>query len=441
MSPNLHSLLLSALALANLESSNVPGDLRQRRTPWAAGPSPLANKTTGRPSRMHFLDRFRQKANSSKTPIQRLRGDPRLQQLPTELVLEITQYLPLASAIALSHTCHKFRQMTDVYIGDLFPPIVAGVYGHIDAQGKDEALQAEQLEFLNFLAADGKLSASQMVCNDCKKLQNTNLFSPHARRQKPSERKCIGHEGGVWVCPHRIFTHADCKKLETRFWERTNRKECRCPVTAASSAHFTLSVKYSVLTASPSSVFGLFLNVEGLVETLKAAKIPFCPHQRSDDLDIIENIYSRCPKSKRNMNSYVHTSGWEMNAYKHRTDWYTKVRPECHSCQTQIEFGLGHGEHNRSRIEVTVSRRLGDSKEIYPVTDSKWYMSVMKSQHFDSLARDWDRCSKSWPRETAAEPSLEREIADFVFSKPRSPEPRSPSEITADFESARRRRL
>ena len=122
-------VLESALAATNLNSQDDLVVLRKRRTPWIEDgkvPAQATKNADKKQFRKILLDLFQSKIRSSMQhraqPVPPPPHKSRLQQLPAELVFEIQKPLSLSSGIALSQTCSKFRQLAEVFIGDLFPP-------------------------------------------------------------------------------------------------------------------------------------------------------------------------------------------------------------------------------------------------------------------------------------------------------------------------------
>ena len=170
--------LASMFALANLENKDIPHELRQRITPWAMD-SPRENIHNGPGPH----------CQSPTREISQGRDDALVQtsqmySLPTEIVLQITQYMSLGAKLSLSRTCHRFRMMIDAYIGDLFPPIKKSDDNAVEAEVHDN-IQA-QFDFLCVIERDRVLqpseSPSRLVCSTCLHTYPLSFFSTEARR-------------------------------------------------------------------------------------------------------------------------------------------------------------------------------------------------------------------------------------------------------------------
>ncbi|KAI4116929.1 MAG: hypothetical protein LQ338_007636 [Usnochroma carphineum] len=175
---------------------------------------------------------------------------PTIFSLPSELHLEIAQYLPLSSRLALTQTCQNFCQLLYRY-GELcttyaFSPLVPGPVIGLSAshhplftENIDE-LERERQVFLSYVERDEfqaaelffgkkkktsvaekgkgkgkdgekqrkkKVATGGVWCSYCQDYHPVWLFTEHMLKAWRHERKCKGAEGKMWVCPHKQFDH------------------------------------------------------------------------------------------------------------------------------------------------------------------------------------------------------------------------------------------
>ena len=293
----------------------------------------------------------------------------KMQLLPTEIVLEIVKYLDMSAAFALRRTCGRFHDMIDVYIGDIFPPMV---------RPECWALDPDQLAFLSLLDRDNALSTSKMICSDCRRLVDEACFSPEARYQDPSVRKCIGHAGSIWICPHIIWSYMDI------IWIGVGNRwhplaTCQCPVSLDSMPGSALSVNYDLIDnfAWKESHF------PDIIQTLEDAKIQLCPHQRSDDQAILSSLHVGCPTLRPRRDSSHH-------CFDERHE-----KSRCQICDTRLHFYVDYFDESQrfGTFGITVTRLLeGEvSGSIGDVTDQRWMNQVTRPGKFVLLAHQWEQ--------------------------------------------------
>lgn len=380
MSSGLHQSLASTFVLANLDGEFVPTGLQRRKTPWVVSSIAITPKET--PSthtvspRTKFTTGFRQVSNALDSRVALFRDKRRLQWLPTEIIIEITQGLCSTSAFSLSQTCHRFREMANVFIGDLFPPEKEGrgtIYGTAG-----QPLQPHQLAFLGMLERDRKLSGSKMICGICKTLHETRVFSSTARREDSSVRKCIGRRSSLWICPHRIWSFDDFLAPEFSRLEDQAKEKCQCPVSVYFNGPAKLFITYPLVEMSEGSE----LHFEQVVNILKRAKFPFYPHQRSDSPSIIRSFHENC-------------RGFLLRGAVNCKKQDLHAGLTCKYCNHVLQFGMNKWGGNC--YAATVLRGSSFSESASPVTESSWCRNLTAPDEFNSLAHEWERNPKKLP--------------------------------------------
>ena len=97
------------------------------------------------------------------------------------------------------------------------------------------------------LERDGQLSPLKAACSTCKTRHDISQFSLQATEQPQAQRQCRGHEGRLWICPHRVWSFCDMTSAaptETRSCDRCfNRHLFLGPL--------RVTVEYPLLERSP----------------------------------------------------------------------------------------------------------------------------------------------------------------------------------------------
>ena len=319
-------------------------------------------------------DVFRHKGKTSKQRSSKNVGNPLLQKLPTELILEITKCLPLSSSIALSHTCSRFFRIAEVFIGELFPPTQEPKTTSKKSKDRDGKMTTNQLSFICMLERDGRLASSMMVCSLCQNLKKKKYFSPAAQHQEQSARKCIGHEQRVWKCPHRIWNYQETKEVVQRYQEYHSMGDCHCSILVTRYLRNSIMVTYPLLYLDAKN-----FKFERVIPLLRAAKIQFCPHMRSDDQKVHNSFHEDCP--------IIHNPGAGHLKCHHRR---RHLLGSCWTCGAWIQFAR-YSSVSRHLV-VRVYRYFGyDDGTMFPALDKYWINSTTPLHDLDIKKWEWQQ--------------------------------------------------
>lgn len=119
---------------------------------------------------------------SNKTLLRQVRG---LLDLPTELIIDIIQYLPASSLMLLRRICHRLRELPEV-------------------EGMPKDLSREELSMLQRgLDRDGCFTRRRF-CIVCERLHGLDCFT-RTELCLP-ERVCLLHQGVLWIKQDTILT-------------------------------------------------------------------------------------------------------------------------------------------------------------------------------------------------------------------------------------------
>ena len=363
MSSSKHQSSASNSALVSRKHPDVSDEFKRRKTPWMIYPRPFDAKNLKNLSLALIPDVFRNKGKHSQQPTEQQHSP--IVRLPTEIILEITKDLPAASGLSLSHTCSRFLQIADVFIGDLFPP------SQRKPDNETRRMTTEQLAFVCMLERDGSLTSSKLVCSFCEYLQKRKYFSPAARAQVPQDRKCIGHGGGIWICPHLIWDYETTINLKNRDQCRPSwpfQGNCHCPVYASFLSESTLMLAYPLYRLKEHDTF----DFEQLIPILRAAKLTICSHWESDDQRFLDSFrFNR------------HPSGLKEQLRK----WRETFNRQCLKCGTEVEIGMGGS--GRNLYLVLWVYRLYDDKKHYRRLDSQWIKIATQPHEYAARAQRW----------------------------------------------------
>lgn len=310
--------------------------------------------------------------------------------LATELVLKITRYLSLSSALSLSYTCRRFRQTVEASVKDLdyLIDIQNFLRDPKESEGERRVI-LERLAFLCMLERDGRLSASRAVCRGCITTHSISLFSSTALQQRPHQRLCMGLEGRLWLCPHRIWNHAQLREVQKQGW-----KQCECrsgevwhslPSTdSPSTEEYSLCIFYHVLYMPRGFEFRTASTRKGLT----ALGVNICPHLRFGDPKVLGAVHPGCPRLKNPRSSRKCARCASRGP---RCKFGVEVN--CESCKTSTAFYISKSHDETTSLRAKVSRRI--AKSAGTVTDPAWIAYLYMPADFERLQEEWQASSMS----------------------------------------------
>ena len=117
-----------------------------------------------------------------------------IEKLPVEILDQIMQDLPSSVKLSLRYTCRTLCLRSSLAIEQIFA-----------------RRPHERLLFLCMLERDGKLSPWKLACSTCVKALDRSLFLTKSIGERPFKRKCRGHEGRMWICPHKIWDYTQVR--------------------------------------------------------------------------------------------------------------------------------------------------------------------------------------------------------------------------------------
>lgn len=152
-----------------------------------------------------------------------------LQQLPTEILPMISDFLPLSGIMALSYTCRTLRNKMGVSIQTVLgePNSAPQIPNYAVKPSQERRPQpraspperglslkrVERLKLLCMLDLDGQLPQNKTICSSCATTHHRAYFSEKSLKVENIHRQCLGSAGRIWICPHWII---DYSYIQTR---------------------------------------------------------------------------------------------------------------------------------------------------------------------------------------------------------------------------------
>lgn len=228
-----------------------------------------------------------------------------LLKLPTELILEIADYLPPSSYMSLSYSCRRIRNgmgaSIEHVLGDKLP------MGRQSATALSVEMRnvrsLERIEWRCMLDRDRKIPSPKAFCSGCMRTHDRSLFSIQSLTEPSTKRYCLGSAGRVWICPHRSLDHnqvmeffrepIDGSVYEGRCVPLYGEVYYSCSFSSGSSGSF---VTWWPIVKMPQDGLPSDQDVE---EALRLLKVPMCPHLRLNDACVASAYRKDCASLQR----------------------------------------------------------------------------------------------------------------------------------------------
>lgn len=276
----------------------------------------------------------------------------RITTLPAEVLLPVKANLSPSSLLSLSYTSKKFYLSSTVVVEDIFPKQHTAEYN-----GMKE--REERLSFLCMLERDQRLSKSKLVCSSCIKVRATSFFTIWAVRDRPSERRCRGHEGRIWICTHKVWDYAqvhafrdDPDRYQPAVAGARNFSwpygPCECKNHSICLGITKLITSRPLLAVDMGSTISKFT----FANALRPLNLDVCPHIKMNGPVVLKSLPEDYPMSAVDLD---------------RKD--SCLLRECAVCQTEFGYNFGLPSNGRIILRFVVMRNLDDFEG---VTDPAW---------------------------------------------------------------------
>ena len=337
-----------------------------------------------------------------------------LPSLPTEIILNVTQYLPPSGVMSLSYSCrtirekinasiehslgkkNKIAQLSPFALGDNLPP---GMFGNRRDRTQTPPVtvrspyHTERLKLLCMLDRDQAISPSKAVCSSCADTHDRSKFSELSLAQPPCDRRCIGSTGHVWICPHWIFDYNMVNISNNAEGEHS-----------CGNGYVIMSTR-RVETTQPLIIWPFVLagkhetpSEKLVADFLAQTDVNLCKHLHLSDMTL-SHVYSPDCKKMRAIisNCQCPTCVWQRS----HPSLDRKLSPpntldsltlenltggKCDFCGVAVRFEIYEGGRERELLCLLVRRRI---PSFQGCTDRAWIDQVTDPVDFKGLERKW----------------------------------------------------
>lgn len=271
--------------------------------------------------------------------VSRNRGNGWPDRLPNELIQQILESLTPLDIQVLKRTCSHLLLLCEDFSNRKFPNtgaeiLAGGVYGRPDGvwwaplskpyELRDMLTRDRVCHDCAWLRADSARFAAALAelerplwCDGCKAVHHSFLFSHSERDKSAMNRKCIGMEGHVRLCRHKVITWADVLQMKATSKQRAPLGEVCIECHDAShralapgpshgalgyfpKALYHAKLRNTLLISSKMAVYSEDVDegasADGLVglvgEANQSALIYACPHTRDRIYRLAESLTS-----------------------------------------------------------------------------------------------------------------------------------------------------
>ena len=328
-----------------------------------------------------------------------------LPSLPTELILNVTQYLPSSGLMSLSYSCRTIRtkinasieyslgtkkkiaQLSPFALGDNIPP---RMFGNIRGRTQTppatvrSPYQTERLKLLCMLDRDQIISPSKAVCSNCADTHDRLKFSEPSLAQSSCDRRCIGSAGYVWICPHWIFDYNMVNMSNNPKGEH----DC--------GNGYVIMYASRVETTQPNIIWPFVLarkhetpSKEYVANFLAQTDVNLCKHLRLSDMTLLQLYSPDCKKLRAVVsNCQCPTCVWQ-RSHSNLAGQLSPPFPtggKCDFCGVAVCFKIYEGRREQELLCLLVRRRI---PSFQGCTDRAWIDQVTDPVEFEGLERKW----------------------------------------------------
>ena len=322
-----------------------------------------------------------------------------LLKLPTELILEIAEYLPPSGYMSLSYSCRRIRNgmgaCIEHVLGDRTP---IGRHSTAALSVETRNIRSlERMEWRRMLDRDNDIPSPKAYCSRCCRTHDRSLFSIQSLTQPSTERCCLGSAGRFWLCPHRNFDYDQATNSST---ETSNGSLCggrhvsMYGETHSSCSYGRVGKTASFLTSWPIMKMpqaGLPSNQE-VEEALRPLKAPICPHLRLNDACVAKAYLGSCGRPQRGL---AFGRGSRCRCLICHSD----SRIACRFCNIRIQFIIRTRYYGPDTLGLTTARSLW-----YPssCTDREWIRQVADPADLEEYEEAWYAASAECGRKVGS---------------------------------------
>lgn len=312
-----------------------------------------------------------------------------LLKLPTELILEIADYLPPVAYISLSYSCRRIRNCMGASIehllGDKLP------LGRQSATALSIEMRnvrtLERIEWRCMLDRDRKIPSPKAFCSGCMRTHDRSLFSIQSLTQPSTKRYCLGSAGQIWICPHRSLDYNQVREF-LRNPRNGTRYEGKC---IPMYGEFYYSCSFSSGSAGAFVTWWPIVKMpqkglpsdQDVEEALCLLKAPLCPHLRLNDACVASAYLKDCASLQRG------------SCLPSRPDYASLMSPSkrviCTFCGIRIQFIRRTMFFPADALTLVTLRRLKVPLDgaSWKCTDRGWICQVADPADIEEYEEAW----------------------------------------------------
>ena len=318
--------------------------------------------------------------------------------LPTEIMLEVKQYLPPSSLVSFdmymlesekSPSMKGLCEAQSSFCGPTIPLMMLddicreqGTLSFRPTSTSRTPLHlSERSELLCMLERDGNIPSSKAVCSGCGDIHGASLFSTSSLAQPGRKRRCLRTAGSLWICPHWIVDHGQAQ----------DPREAKCSRCCESNGVFVLSegtTLWYIMEADqdkpPSN--------DQVKEALRPLTAHVCPHLRLND-PYVSDLYAQdCRKLRWDRNESFSASSLpdcQCVECSLQLPWQKITDRECASCGTTFGFYFRPEDgpyQPKESLVFYVMRNIGN---VWVWRDRAWIAQLTDPADFEEYERAW----------------------------------------------------
>lgn len=285
-----------------------------------------------------------------------------LPDLPTEIILDLAEYLPPSSHWSLSYSCWKIHNKMGASVAHIL---------------------GSKLHCM--LDRDRKNSPSKFFCNGCMDTHDSSLFSVSSLAQSSAKRRCLGIAGFMWICPHRIFSYSQAVSAREA-------RETHDYGGNLVSIHWRWTTLRPIMRVTSNDA----PSDEQVKEALRPLNASICPHLRFNNA-YVASIYSQNCRKLR----------WKLKQENPTADCpCTTCSPQspmaggrCSYCGTLLDFIIKPERNGPETLRLVIMR---DIEDVRSCTDHAWINQIADPADFEEYEKAWQATNEECDRKVGS---------------------------------------
>lgn len=313
--------------------------------------------------------------------------------LPTELILDIMDYLPPTSVMSLSYTCRTIRNKMNVsrfFLLFMIGVEKAGMHIGVQITWPRPRRLHSCSKSRPMLDRDGQISSLTTLCNEYPYIHNGLLFSDTSFGLPRMARRCLDKTGLVWICPHRTLTYDQATS------HAQNGNFHRCGTTLVSEYVGAFIITWQIMKVSQNSV----PSNEHVKAALGSLNALVCPHLRLNDACVANSYAQECRSLRWRMACTEKGPAPDCRCLVCSSRRPSSRRPDpvlCSFCGTTIKFSINTLSHDTEILNLHVERTVDEGRSR---TSPAWVCQVADPADFEGYEQAWHASNAECWRKT-----------------------------------------